>query len=275
MTTARPGARTAVTLPVLAPSSSHGGGPRAIIERNLVLVRRNWKPFLSVFAEPFVWLFSIGVGVGALVDGFEVGGRSLGYQEFVAPAMLAAVAANGAIIDTTFNVFFKLRYDKTYEAMIATPLTPFDIVRGDLTWALLRGSVYSATFLLAMAAMGMLSSPWAVLALPAASLIGFAFGGVGFALTTFMRSWQDFEFVTLAVMPLVLFSATFFPLSAYPEAVRWVVEVTPLYRAVVLVRELCTGLVTWSSAVSVGYLVVMGLVGLRVAARRVDRILMV
>jgi lipooligosaccharide transport system permease protein len=259
---------------LLAPSSSYGGGPRSVIERNLVLIRRNWKPFLSVFAEPFVWLFSIGVGVGALVSGFEVGGRELSYQEFVAPAMLAAVAANGAIIDTTFNVFFKLRYDKTYTAMIATPLTPTDIVRGDLVWALLRGSVYSATFLLAMLAMGMVSSPWAVLALPAAMLIGFAFGGVGFALTTYMRSWQDFEFVTLAMMPLLLFSATFFPLTAYPEGLQWFVEVTPLYRAVALVRELCTGLVSWASLFSVGYLSAMGGLGLRVAARRTHRILM-
>lgn len=246
-----------------------------MIERNVVVIRRNWKPFLSVFTEPFIWLFSIGVGVGALVDGFEVGGRALSYEEFVAPAMLAAVAANGAILDTTFNVFFKLKYDKTYEAMIATPLRPLDIVRGDLTWALLRGSLYSTAFLVAMLAMGMVSSPWAVLALPAVMLIGFAFGGVGFALTTLMRSWQDFEFVTLAMMPLMLFSATFFPVTAYPEPVRWVVELTPLYRGVVLVRELCTGLVTWASPASVVYLVVMGSVGLRVAARRVDRILMV
>lgn len=260
---------------LLAPSSSYGGGPRSVIERNVLIIRRNWKPFLSVFAEPFVWLFSIGVGVGALVEGFDVGGRLLSYEEFVAPAMLAAVAANGAIIDTTFNVFFKLRYDKTYQAMIATPLSPSDIVRGDLTWALLRGSLYSATFLLAMLALGMISSAWAVLALPAVMLIGLAFGGVGFALTTFMRSWQDFELVTLAMMPLMLFSATFFPITAYPEPVQWLVEASPLYRAVVLVRELSTGLPTWSSLVSVGYLLAMGLLGLRVAARRVDRILMV
>jgi lipooligosaccharide transport system permease protein len=260
---------------ILAPSSSYGGGPRALIERNTVLLRRNWKPFLSVFAEPFIWLFSIGVGVGALVSGFSVGGRELTYQEFVAPAMLAAVAANGAIIDTTFNVFFKLRYDKTYEAMIATPITPLDIVRGDLFWALVRGSTYSATFLVAMAAMGMTSSPLAVLALPGAMLIGFAFGGVGFALTTYMRSWQDFEFVTLTMMPLLLFSATFFPVEAYPQAVQWFVEITPLYRAVALVRELTTGMVSWGSLVSVVYLLVMGWVGLRVAARRMQRILMV
>lgn len=264
-----------VGAPAQPSPSSHGGGSRAVIERNFVMIRRNWKPFLSAFAEPMIWLFSIGVGVGALVDGFSVGGRQLSYEEFVAPAMLAAVAANGAIIETTFMVFFKLKYDKTYEAMIATPLTPFQIVRADLAWALMRGGIYSAAFLLVMLAMGMLSSPLAVLALPGAMLTGFAFGGVGFALTTFMRSWQDFEMVTLAMMPLLLFSATFFPLAAYPEAMRWVVELTPLYRAVVLARELCTGLVSWASLVSVVYLFVMGAAGLALAARRTHRILMV
>ena len=260
---------------LLAPATAHGGGPLSIIERNLHNTRRNWKPTLSVFAEPVIWLFSIGVGVGALVDGFQVDGRSLSYQEFVAPALLAAVAANGAVLDTTFNVFFKLKYDKTYEAMIATPLTPYDIVRADLASALARGTVYAAVFLVVMVALGLTSGPWFVLAVPAATLVGFAFGGIGFALTTYMRSWQDFELVTLTMMPLMLFSATFFPVTAYPEALRWVVEVTPLYRGVVLVRELTVGAPTWASLVSVGYLLVVGAVGVRVASRRVHRILMV
>ena len=94
------------------------------------------------------------------------------------------------------------------------------------------------------------------------------------ALTTYMRSWQDFEYVTLATLPLFLFSATFFPLSAFPTAVQWVVEVTPLYRGVVLVRELTTGVVTWESAVSVVYLVAMGLVGLVIVGRRLDKLLL-
>ena len=90
-----------------------------------------------------------------------------------------------------------------------------------------------------------------------------------------MRSWQDFELVTLTMMPLVLFSATFFPVSAYPDALRWVVEVTPLYRGVVLVRELTVGAPTWASLLSVGYLLVVGAIGVTIASRRVHRILMV
>ena len=94
------------------------------------------------------------------------------------------------------------------------------------------------------------------------------------ALTTYMRSWQDFEYVTLATLPLFLFSATFFPVTAFPDWLRWVVEVTPLYRGVVLCRELTTGSLTWAAAVSVVYLLAMGLGGLLLVRRRLDALLL-
>ena len=169
---------------------------------------------------------------------------------------------------------FKLKYEKLYDQMLATPLTTGDIARGEITWGLIRGSVYSAAFLIVMLAMGLVDSWWAVLALPAAILIAFAFSAVCMALTTWMKSWQDFDKITLAQLPMFLFSATFFPLTVFPTWLQWVVEATPLYRGVVLCRELTTGVVTWESAVSVVYLVVMGLVGLFVVRRRLDKLLL-
>jgi lipooligosaccharide transport system permease protein len=149
-----------------------------------------------------------------------------------------------------------------------------DIARGELTWSLLRASVYSAGFLVVMAAMGLVGSWWAVLAWPATWLIGFAFAGAGMALTTFMKSWQDFEYIQLAIMPMFLFSATFFPITAFEGPLRWVVEATPLYRGVTLTRELTTGALTSASLWSVVYLLVMGLAGLLLASRRFDRLLL-
>ena len=145
--------------------------------------------------------------------------------------------------------------------MLATPLTTSDVARGEIAWGQLRGASYSAAFLVIMTAMGLVHSWWAVLALPAALLIGFAFAAVCMALTTYMKSWQDFDKITLVQLPMFLFSATFFPVTAFPEPVRWVVECTPLYRGVVLCRELTTGALSWGSAVSVVYLVVMGCAG--------------
>jgi lipooligosaccharide transport system permease protein len=247
---------------------------RLLVLRNYITYRTEWKLFLTGFLEPVFYLFSIGIGVGALVEGFEVNGEPISYAAFVAPGMLAASAFNGALMDSTFNVFFKLRYDKLYDQMLATPLTTSDIARGEIAWGQLRGASYSAAFLLVMWAMGLVLSPWAVLALPAALLIGFAFSAVCMALTTYMKSWQDFDKITLAQLPLFLFSATFFPLTTLPTWLQWVVEVTPLYRGVVLCRELTTGSLTWASAVSVLYLVAMGLVGLAVVRRRLDSLLL-
>jgi lipooligosaccharide transport system permease protein len=245
-----------------------------LVLRNYVVYRSAWKLFLTGFLEPLFYLLSIGIGVGKLIHVFEFNGHAIPYAEFVAPGMLAASAFNGALLDSTFNVFFKLRYEKLYDQMLATPLRTADIARGEIIWGQLRGSSYSLAFLVIMWAMGLVHSWWAVLAFPATLLIGFAFSAVCMGLTTWMTSWQDFDKITLVQLPLFLFSGTFFPVTAFHGALRWVVEATPLYRGVVLCRELTTGALSWESAVSVGYLVGMGLIGLAVVRRRLDDLLL-
>lgn len=251
-----------------------GESTRLLLLRNYIAYRGAWWIFVSGFLEPLFYLFSIGVGVGQLVTGFEFNGHTIPYAEFVAPGMLAASAMNGSVLDSTFNFFFKLKYNKLFDQMLATPLTTSDVARGELAWSLLRGGIYSLAFLLVMVAMGLVDSWWAVLAVPAALLIGFAFGGAAMALTTYMRSWQDFDYVTLGTLPLFLFSATFFPLTAFPGWLQRVIELTPLYRGVVLIRELTTGALTWDSAFSVVYLAAMGLAGLLIVGKRLDRLLL-
>jgi lipooligosaccharide transport system permease protein len=265
---------TSATAADLVPPLTAVSAVWLLVLRNYIVYRDAWKLFVTGFFEPFFYLLSIGIGVGQLIENFEFNGRLIDYASFVAPGMLAASAFNGALIDMTFNVFFKLKFDKLYDQMLATPLSTSDIARGEIAWGQLRGGTYSAAFLVVMGLMGMLHSWWAVLALPAAMLIGFAFAAVCMGLTTYMKSWQDFDKITLAQLPLFLFSATFFPVSAYPDAVRWVVEVTPLYRGVVLCRELTTGAVSMASLWSVVYLVAMGLLGLLLVRRRLDLLLL-
>jgi len=259
-----------MTVNPLTPTQALG----LLVQRNYIVYRDAWKLFLTGFLEPVFYLLSIGIGVGQLIDTFEFNGRAIPYAEFVAPGMLAASAFNGALLDSTYNVFFKLRYDKVYDQMLATPLSTADVARGEIAWGQLRGGAYSAAFLVVMAAMGLVHSWWALLALPAALLIGFAFSAVCMALTTYMRSWQDFDKITLVQLPLFLFSATFFPITTFDGWLRWLVECTPLYRGVVLCRELTTGAVSWESAVSVVYLLVMGLIGLLVVRKRLDTLLL-
>jgi lipooligosaccharide transport system permease protein len=248
--------------------------PLRIVERNVLAYRRVWFVFLPGFFEPFLYLLSIGIGVGALVGDVELaGGRTVPYEVFVAPGLLAAAAMNGAVFDTTFNFFVKFKYSKTYDAVLATPLGVHDVARGEVLWALGRGGLYSVAFLLAMVALGHVQSWWAVLAAPGAVLIGLAFAGAGLAATTWMRSFVDFDYVNLAIVPMFLFSATFFPLERYPDAVGWVVRMTPLYQGVALERALVLGDVGWGLLVHVAYLAALGLAGMALAGRRLERLL--
>ena len=246
-----------------------------LVERNLYVYRHGWIVILSGFFEPLFYLLSIGFGLGALIGAIAgPDGQPIPYQLFVAPALLAIAAMNGAISESTFNFFFKLHYNKTFTAILSTPLSPGDVAVGELIWALIRGGLYAIGFMVVMALLGLVASPWVVLAVPAALLIGFAFGAVGMAATSYMKTWQDFDLIQLVILPLFLFSATFFPLDAYPEALRMLVQLTPLYQGVDLIRSLAVGHITPVLIVHVAYLLLMGLAGLVVVSRRLDKLLL-
>ncbi len=176
--------------------------------------------------------------------------------------------------DATFNFFFKLKYAKLYDAVLSTPMRVGDVAVGEVTWALMRGFLYSIGFLVVMVFLGLVVSPLGVLALGGAVLIGFAFAAVAMAGTSFMRKWTDFDYIFLATLPLFLFSATFFPLSAYPPELRFIVQLTPLYHGVELLRGLTLGIVGPHLLIHVLYLVVMGLIGLFVVSRRLEKLLL-
>ena len=262
--------------PVCAALTGLGGrGSAHLIERHARAYRHAWLVLVSGLAEPLFYLLSIGVGIGELVGKVTgPGGHPVGFTSFVAPALLATSSMNGAVFDSTFNVFFRLKYNKFYDAALATPMRAGDIALGEVGWALIRGGLYAAAFLVVVLALGLVHSAWAVLALPVALLIGFAFAGAGMAATTFMRSWQHFEFITLATLPMFLFSTTFYPLSVYPRPLQIVVECTPLYQGVALMRGLTLGVVGPGLLWHVAYLALMGLAGLAVAGRRIGRLLL-
>lgn len=259
----------------IAPPFAFGSRAGRVIERNLMVYRRTWIVIVSGFFEPLFYLLGIGFGLGALVGAVTgPGGQPVPYGVFVAPGLLASAAMNGAIYDSTFNVFFKLRYARTYDAMLSTPLGIGDVALGEVGWALIRGTLYATGFLAVMALLGLVRSPWIVLALPGAMLIGFAFAAVGMAATTFMRSWTDFDWIFVVILPLFLFSATFYPIETYPGALRAVIGLTPLYHGVDLLRSLSLGAIGPGLLVHVVYLGAMGLAGLWVVSRRLDRLLL-
>jgi lipooligosaccharide transport system permease protein len=266
---------TAVPWRILPPIGFGSRRSLRLIERNVMVYRRTWIVLFSGFFEPLFYLGSIGFGLGALVG--EVpgpGGQPMPYQLFVAPALLASASMNGAIMESTFNFFFKLNYSKTFESILATPMSPGDVSLGELGWALIRGGLYAIAFLLVMVVLGLVRSPLLLLALPGALLIGFAFAGIGMAATSFMRTWQDFDLIQLVILPLFLFSATFFPLETYPEPLRFLVQLTPLYHGVDLLRGLAVGHLGIDTVIHVAYLAVMGTIGLAIVSRRLDKLLL-
>ena len=240
----------------------------------MVVYRRGWVMIVSGFFEPLFYLLSIRVGAGKLVGDLEVGGRLVDYATFVAPALLAASAMNGAVIDSTINVFHKLRYAKTYDAVLATPMTPGDIALGEIAWALIRGVIYATVFAVVMVALGLADSPWIVASVPFAVLIGFALrrrrhggddlhAGLGRLRVRLPRDDAD----------VLVLAAASSRLSRYPSALRFVVQLTPLYHGVELERAAASGRFGLGTAVDALYLLVLGAAGLVVAARRIERLL--
>ncbi len=251
-------------------------GSLRLVERHARAYRRAWLVFVSGVFEPLFYLLSVGLGLGVLVGKVPgPGGQLIPYREFVAPGLLAVASMNGAMYDSTFNVFFRLKYAKLYDAVLATPMRPAQVALGEIGWALIRGTIYAIAFTLVMLALGLVHSAWAALSVPVAVLIGFAFAAIGMTGTTYMKSWQDFDYVVLARMPMFVCSATFYPLSVYPRAVQVVIECTPLYQGVVLLRDLTVGVVGPDLLWRAGYLAAVGLAGLYAAGRRIGKLLLV
>ncbi|GAB4587997.1 ABC transporter permease [Nocardia sp. IFM 10818] len=256
------------------PPGLYSGHVGAIVERSILVNRHSWLMLISGVVEPLAYLLAFRLGFGALVthvDGPD--GRPMGYAAFVAPALLAAAAMNGAVYECTYNVFLKLRYTRLYAAMHATPIGPADIVLGEIGWAIGRSGLYASAFLAVTAALGLFDSWWALALLPAAVLVAFTFATLSMALVTYLRSTAQFDFVNLALVPMFLFSTTFFPLTVYPAPIQWLVRCLPLYQGIDLMRALAAGALHAGLLVNIAYLTALGALGLYGAIRRLDALL--
>jgi lipooligosaccharide transport system permease protein len=264
---------TTLVLRMLPPMFRDVRRPQRMVERNTVAYKRQWLILFSGFFEPLFYLLSMRVGLGALIGTVSVGGQQVPYDEFVAPGLMAASAMNGAVYDSTTNVFAKMKFARLYDAVLATPMSASDVAFGEITWALIRGQIYAVSFLVVMWALGLVGSPWVILALPCCALIGLTFASMGFAVTTYMRGFSDFEFVPTAILPMFLFSATFFPLGSYGSW-AWLAQLSPLYHGVFLVRACNSGVFTWSCVFHVAVLLGIAAVAMSIAFRRLGTLLL-
>ena len=253
----------------------YSGRSRAIMERAYIAFKSStWMIVISGFVEPVLFLLSFGYGLKDLVGDITVAGQPVGYVAFIAPALLATSAMNGAIYDSTMNVFFKLKHDRLYHGMLATSLGPMDVALGEISWALLRGLSYSIGFMAIVAPLGLIPSMWGILAIPAAVLIAFGFASFGMAVTSYMKSYQQLEVVNVVLLPMFLFSGSFYPLDVFPEWLQTIIRLFPLAHAIDLVRGLTLGNISWALAGHAMYFVVMIVIGLFFTTRRLNALFM-
>ena len=256
--------------------SVYSGRARTIIERSYLAFRSStWIVVATGFLEPVLYLVSFGFGVGKLIGKIEVApGHFVSYAAFIAPALLATSAMNGAIYDATWNVFFKLRFDRVYQGMLATSLGPLDVALGEIGWALLRGMLYAIAFMSILGGVGLITTPWALLAIPCAVLISFGFAAVGMAVTTYMKSFEQMNLINIVLLPMFLFSGSFYPLTIYPGWLQAFIKVLPLWHGVALIRSVSLGIFSAALIPHILYFVVMIIFGLYFTTRRLTLLFM-
>ena len=234
--------------------------------------KRTWRgSFVSSVLQPVLFLAAMGLGLGSLVNRGATGRPQLGgvsYLVFLAPALLAAAAMQTAVLEASWPVLASVKWIKTYDAMLATPLRVRDVLIGHLTWIALRVVTSCAVFLAVMAAFGAVRSPEAVLLLPVAVLTGLAFAApvAGYAVTLERDAGLSALF-RFGVIPMFLFSGTFFPVSQLPAALRPIAYLTPLWHGVDLSRHLALGRASLLGSVGhVAYLCLWIVVGTAIAS---------
>ena len=252
----------------------YSGNIRAVFSRGMSAIRNNRGIiFVSGFLEPVLFLTSFGLGISPMISGVQAAdGGELSYVAFIAPALLAVSAMNGAVFDSTWNVFFKLKITKLYQSMMATSLGPLDVAVGEILLALFRGGIYALGFLTVLVVADLVTPLSAAIMLVTALFVALGFASVGMAVTSFMTRFQQMDWMMMVMMPMFLFSATLFPIDVYPSAVQWVVQALPLWHAVELMRDIAAFSFSTMTLVHIGYYVVMVAVGMTMATLRMRRL---
>jgi len=257
-------------------AKQYAGRSHVVLERSLLAFRSSsWFAVLSGFLEPLLYLFSFGFGVGKLIGEIQVSnGQVVSYAMFIAPGLLATSAMNGAIYDSTWNVYFKLHEAKTYQGMLATSLGPLDVALGEILTALLRGFAYAVGFMAVATPMGLISSWWGVLAIPAAVLIAFGFASFGMAITSYFKTYQQMGMINIVLLPMFLFSGSLYPISVYPDWLEFIIRLTPSWHGIELVRDIWFNNIDSGTLIHISYFAVMIVCGLYFTTRRLRNLFM-
>jgi lipooligosaccharide transport system permease protein len=225
----------------------------SVWRRNFLVWRKLFfASVLTNLADPLIMLFGLGYGLGALLP--SVAGMS--YIAFFAAGSLCSATMFTASFESMFSGFARMQGQKTWDAILYAPLTIDDVVGGEIVWAASKAWLTGTTILAVVVVFGLAASPWVLLALPAAFLVGLAFSGVGLTMCVLARGWDFFSFyMTLVMTPMMMISGVFFPAEQLPGWLQAVARALPLYHGVALVRPLVAGQFPSAPALHVAVLI--------------------
>jgi lipooligosaccharide transport system permease protein len=230
-------------------------------KRNLVVYRRIWKiSFITPLLEPLFYILAFGLGFSGLIGAVHYGGTQLSYTSFIAPALIATAVMSNAFFETTYASFVRMYYQKTFDAILATPLSLEEIIIAEIVWSATKAAGAAAIMLTVLAVLGFVHLPQGLLLIPLAFLGGLAFGAIGMFFTGIIPSIDMFNLpIFLFITPMFLFSGTFFPVSNLPQWIRPLASAFPLYHLTELARWFSLGIKEADPIASVAYLILFTL----------------
>ncbi len=242
-------------------------------QRNLTVYRESWHiNFAPPLLEPFLYLLAFGIGFSNLVGQVRYEGRLVSYVDFIAPALIAINIMNNSFFETTYASFVRMYYQKTFDALMATPLTVEEVITGEIVWGATKTVFATVIMMVVVSLFGLISYPSGLLLIPLAFLGGIAFGAIGMYFTGIVKSIELFNLpVFLFVTPMFLFSATFFPMDNLPGWARALALLLPLTHLVRLCRALGWGLYDVSLLSECVYFIVFSLIFFPLAIRKMRR----
>lgn len=242
-------------------------------QRNLMVYRRTWLiNFMVPLLEPLFYLLAFGIGFSGLIGNVDYAGKTMSYVAFIAPALLAIAMMFNAFYETTFASFVRMYYQKTFDALLATPLSLEEVITGEIVWGATKAILASALMLVIIGLFGLIRFPEGLLILPLAFLGGMAFGALGMYVTALTPSIDMFNLpIFLLITPLFLFSGTFFPVAGLPGWGQIVAQVSPLYHLVELSRLTTEGHMEANPIFSLTYLLLFATFFFFLAVRAMRR----
>lgn len=230
--------------------------------RNLITYRKIWKiNFITPLFEPLLYILAFGLGFSGLIGDVPYAGFKLDYTHFIAPALIATAVMYNAFFETTYASFVRMYYQKTFDGMLATPLSLEEIMLAEIVWSATKAAAASVVMLAVLGAAGYVKLPLGLLIIPVAFLGGLAFGAIGLFFTGLTPTIDMFNLpIFLFITPMFLFSGTFFPISNLPLWAQPFALVLPMHHLVELTRLFSLGFHETGIVLSLVYMVIFAVV---------------